>query len=278
MPKRIFFIFSIFLLVLAGCGPAQNVENFGVNQGDTVALNTPSAGAGDDTATADLGSRLKDTVKTTVQKSQEAVNEIVADVKPQHAVEGLPETFDQDMAFARQAPFGAWDVAFYQDGCEEASLVMAQKFFAGLALDEKIMKEELDTVAPWELERFGQNLSVDTEAVAAMAREYFNMDAEVSSDVTVERIKQELVAGNLVILPLTGQEIDNPNFTGVGPLYHMLVVKGYDRDQFITNDPGTRLGEDYKYPYDVLIEATHDWNGGDIYNGERVMLIVKKSM
>ncbi len=193
---------------------------------------------------------------------------------PPAVVQEQPKTFDQNMDFGRQAPFGQWENDFYQDGCEEASLIMASKFFAGQPLDETIMKEELDKVEPWELDRFGQNLSVDTESVAIMAREYYGLSAQVSAEVTIEKIKAELLKGNLIILPLLGREINNPNFTAPGPLYHMLVVKGYDRNEFITNDPGTRLGKNYKYPYDVLINATRDWNGGDIYNGQRLMLIV----
>ena len=45
-----------------------------------------------------------------------------------------------------------------------------------------------------------------------------------------------------VLLPAAGRLLRNPYFSGQGPLYHMLVVKGYTRDgKIITDDPGTRL-------------------------------------
>jgi hypothetical protein len=44
----------------------------------------------------------------------------------------------------------------------------------------------------------------------------------------------------------------------------MLVIKGYDetQDQFITNDPGTKRGADYRYKTDILISALRDYPTG----------------
>jgi hypothetical protein len=71
-----------------------------------------------------------------------------------------------------------------------------------------------------------------------------------------------LVSGKLVIIPAAGRLLGNPNFSGQGPIYHMLVVRGFDNKtgEFITNDPGTRKGEGYRYKYSVLINAIHDWS------------------
>lgn len=264
MKKTYLLIFGLFLIILAGC--ARNGLT-SVNNAPA-AKNEPIQSASEEPD--------KPSIKEVIKDTTEAVAEVVAKVEGQGKVTGLPDTFSQEVPFARQAPFGQWSNPFYEDACEEASLVMVQKFFAGLPLDEKIMQTELDKVEPWELERFGENLSVDTNKVAIMGREFFGLQIEVSTEVTIEKIKKELVAGNLIILPLTGRDLHNPNFTGAGPLYHMLVVIGYDRNEFITNDPGTRLGKDYKYPYQTLIDATHDWNNGDIYNGKKLMLILKK--
>ena len=41
----------------------------------------------------------------------------------------------------------------------------------------------------------------------------------------------------------------------------MLVLIGYDENNFITNDPGTRRGEKYKYPQERVVNAIHDWTG-----------------
>ena len=74
----------------------------------------------------------------------------------------------------------------------------------------------------------------------------------------------ELEAGHLVIIPTNGQALKNPNFTLPGPERHMLVVKGYDyeTEEFITNDPGTRNGADYRYKKDLLFEAIRNYKTG----------------
>lgn len=266
-------------LALVGCGQPPTAEPSvavppvpAETSPETPGAAAPAADESAVHAPAPVVERAKDAVATGVERAREAVTAVTA---PAPTID-LPATFDTPMAFARQAPFGAWEVAFYQDACEEASLIIINQHFKGLPLDEAIMKSELGKVEPWELERFGENLSVDTESVATMAREFYGLNATVTDEVTLERIKQELVAGNFIILPLTGQDLHNPNFTGAGPLYHMLVVRGYDRDQLITNDPGTRKGQGYKYDYDVILNAVHDWNGGDIYNGKRLMIVVTK--
>jgi hypothetical protein len=94
----------------------------------------------------------------------------------------------------------------------------------------------------------------------------------------------------LIILPTADRALRNPNFTGLGPLYHFILVKGWDEtgwlnNYFITNDPGTRKGENYKYKYDILLNAIHDLPQdkvgvmGDtsrILEGRKVMIVVQK--
>jgi len=46
-------------------------------------------------------------------------------------------------------------------------------------------------------------------------------------------------------------------------------------DKFITNDPGTKRGENFAYKYQDLMNAIHDWNNGDVKNGRPVVLVVE---
>jgi len=206
----------------------------------------------------------------------------------------LPATFDIDILFASQAPFADWGLP-YQEACEEASLIMAYKYFANQPLDKKIMDEEINKVVKWENDTFGYYTDTNLDEVAFMAKEYFKLNVEISAQVTAENIKRQLVAGNLVIIPASGRDLDNPNFTQPGPLYHMLVIRGYDRNEFITNDPGTRKGLKFKYKYDNLLNAVHDLykENGEVFRpyeeksledsiklnkmrlGEKKMLIIK---
>ena len=88
----------------------------------------------------------------------------------------------------------------------------------------------------------------------------------------------EIAKGNPVIIPAAGRDLDNPYYSGDGPWYHMLLVTGYDKKYFITNDPGTRQGLDYKYKHKKLVNAIHDWTGvkEEIRSGVPRMMIIER--
>ena len=81
-----------------------------------------------------------------------------------------------------------------------------------------------------------------------------------------------------MIVPAAGQMIENPHFKTPGPLYHMVVVIGFDdvKNLFITNKPGTRSGGSFAYDQQKLFAAIHDWNNGDVLHGEKKMIVVGK--
>jgi len=200
-------------------------------------------------------------------------------------VNNLPSSFDAKVAFASQAPFGDWGMP-YQEACEEASMILAAKYFKKEPLDKNIMDEEILKLTKWEDDN-GYPIDLTAAQVVEVLNKYFGIKSSVTSDVTTDVIKHELVAGNLIILPLAGRDIGNPYFQTPGPLYHMLVVRGYNKTEFITNDPGTKRGEVYRYKYNVLLSAAHDWTGGvriykdprpepDMSKGAKVMIVVEK--
>lgn len=187
----------------------------------------------------------------------------------------LPADFKLKVAFSTQAPTENWDMP-YQEACEEASLIMAYYYFADKALSRPIMNEEILKLVKWEEDTLGYYKDTTLVETARIAEEYFNLEVAISEDVTVDNLKRQVYAGNLVILPFAGRLLENPYFSGEGPLFHMAVVKGWDSQNFIMNDPGLlRLGENFKYSYTNLLESVHDWNGGDVVNGKKVMLVVK---
>jgi hypothetical protein len=96
---------------------------------------------------------------------------------------------------------------------------------------------------------------------------------KIIDDPTIEEIKAEIVQGNVVLVPLAGRYIGNPYYTVPGPIYHFLVIKGYTETHFITHDVGTRRGEDYSYPFKVIMNNIHDWNEV-IVEGRRRVLVV----
>ncbi len=197
--------------------------------------------------------------------------------KPQAAT-STPASVRIDMPFASQAPTGNWDPP-YDEACEEASLIIVHHYLEGTALDNTIMDRDIKTMVAHEAS-VGLPIDIDMFELADVARDMFGYEAEVleGADVSIARIQQELANGNPVIVPLAGQDIGNPYYSGDGPPYHVLVIVGYDNRNFITHDVGTKRGENYVYRKEVIMDAIHDWNGSveTIRSGPRRLLVVTK--
>ena len=195
----------------------------------------------------------------------------------------VPTELVYNVPFASQAPFANWDMP-YQEACEEAVMIMAAKYFKSEKLDAQIMDEEILKLVAWE-EKNNYPIDLTADQIVEVLKKYFFINAYTDTETNVQNIKDLLNQKKLIIIPAAGRQLGNPYFTGVGPLYHNLVIIGYDEDEFITNDPGTRRGEKYRYKYFDLINAIHDWNGGvrvfkdprpepDITKGKKVMVVI----
>ena len=178
----------------------------------------------------------------------------VAPVKKSFVV---PEKLELPVAFSQQAPFANWDMV-HEETCEEASMIMAARYFGHQALNEQIMELELQKLLKWEDAR-GYGTDLTAEQTATVLQDYFGLRAVVSKAVTADQIKYELATSHLILVPAAGRELNNPNFKQPGPIYHMLLIKGYDSYDFITNDPGTRKGNGWRYKYEQLLSAVHSW-------------------
>lgn len=187
----------------------------------------------------------------------------------------IPSEFNLDIPFTSQAPFQVWDLA-HEEYCEEASLLMANRFLQGRSIDGPADADEaMNAIAAWEVDRFGYFESTTAEETAIIARDFLGLDAEVMPYNYVV-VQEALVNGKVVIVPAAGQELGNPFFTPPGPVYHMLVIKGWTEEYVITNDPGTKRGENYVYDPEVLHAAIGDYNHNNPSNGEKLMIVVGK--
>jgi hypothetical protein len=169
--------------------------------------------------------------------------------------------------FTSQAPLAEWKDKRQQDACEEAAALMAWAWVKG---ENKFTKQEwrdkIIKLADWEKQKYGESRDVAlADMVKWIFKDYFSYDK-----VTVKPVKsaadilRELEKGNIVLTPMNGQALKNPYFTPPGPERHMILVKGYDYKtrQFITNDPGTRRGENYRYSEKVLFGAIRSYQTG----------------
>lgn len=189
----------------------------------------------------------------------------------------LPKRVNISAPFSPQAPHANWD-APYQEACEEMSLIMAHYFLEGKELTPEIADKEIIDLVAWEKEH-GYPEDVTLTELSLIGCEYYGDCANfVINKVTVESIKEQLAKGHPIIVPAAGRTLLNPYFSGEGPWYHMLMITGYDQNEFITNDPGTKRGKGYKYTYEILLNAVHDWTGAkeDIFRGEKRMMVIQR--
>jgi hypothetical protein len=168
--------------------------------------------------------------------------------------------------FTPQAPFGEWTDSRQQDGCEEASVLMAISWAKNQPLTRKIALQEIISISDYISEKYGESRDTELNDVLNwIIKDYFAYEkVELKENVTLEDLILELKKGRVIIAPMNGRALKNPNFTAPGPINHMLLIRGYDplKKTFITNDPGTRNGELYEYEENLLYSALRTYPTG----------------
>jgi hypothetical protein len=190
----------------------------------------------------------------------------------------LPDRIRLTVPFVLQAPNEVWD-EIQEESCEEASLLMVATYLSEdkKAIHRKEAEEELASMIEFQNEKYGDYRDSDMEQLKTLAEDYFDLKSgAIIEDPTLEELKKILANERPIIVPAAGRLLENPFFTPPGPLYHNLVLIGYDdnRRTFIANDPGTRRGRYYEYDYEILMEAIHDFPGTkeDIEQGSKRVL------
>jgi len=212
------------------------------------------------------------------EKEQPAL-EVPPDLSAPVPQSDLPASINLAVPFTSQAPYADWS-APYKETCEEASFYMVDQYYQktapGLIPAETANKALLGLV-DFEMELFGAYEDSTITQMATLAEMFAGYEhVDVMTNPTLEEMKQQVASGRPIIVPTAGRLLGNPYFQNPGPIYHMLVVRGYTQEgMFITNDPGTRHGEAFLYPYETLMNAMHDWNGGEnIEAGAKRILVI----
>lgn len=192
-----------------------------------------------------------------------------------------PNQFNLDIEFHSQAPFGDWGEP-YQEACEEASLLLAYHYVKGISVTREDFDVKLQEMVDWQLQRFGKYEDTSLEEVAIIAQEYLGHSSfEIVDNPTVQQLKDYLTLGYPIVVPMSGQDLPNPFFSNEGPVFHALVIRGYEEGGFITNDVGTQHGENFFYPEDVFMDAIHDWDDSmqktrdDMRTGAKRVMVIK---
>lgn len=192
----------------------------------------------------------------------------------------MPEGTNLEVPFTCQAPYQNWNMP-WQEACEEAGLIMIDHYLKGEYLNSEIPKDvanqEILDMVDWQVKNWGGHYDITAKEIADLAKQYYNyQNIEVKYDITIDDIKRELAQGNPVLVPAAGQLLDNPHFTAPGPIYHVVDIVGFDENGFITNDPGIWQGFKFRYAFDNLYNAIHDFDPNSMLNGKKAMVVIKK--
>jgi len=192
-----------------------------------------------------------------------------------------PKSILLEVPFSSQAPSAQWDETIFQYACEETSILMAMRWVEGGTLTKEDAEREIVAIAEFEKETYGHFHDRSAADTAQLMKEYFDyQNVEYVTDIDASDIKRELLDGNVVIIPVNGQVLNNPFYTPPGPLEHMVVVIGYDGEthEFMIHDPGTKHGANIRYGEDVLNQALREYGTGYheiVKEVNKVMIVVK---
>jgi uncharacterized protein YvpB len=201
---------------------------------------------------------------------EESTNNIAVD-------KNIPNKILIEVPFTTQAPFANWDI-FHEEACEEAALLMMKYYLDGKKLTPEIAEREIQAILAYEIKEYGKYEDSSAEELVQLAADFYNIqNLKVVYDFSPSDLQTQLSLGKPVIVPAAGRLLGNPNFKVPGPLYHALVLVGYDGDNIITNDAGTKRGKGYQYKITTLYNAIHDFSGdlAQIEKGRKAMIVLE---
>jgi hypothetical protein len=195
-------------------------------------------------------------VKKAERLAEESVEEATGEKPGAHYLE---------VPFICQAPLQTtenWE--FHEESCEEAAVLQSYLFLTDQVMSKQQAHEEILRMIDWQMEHFGGHHDIYADKVKEFIHGYYetpNEEIDVIYDATLEDIKEYISQGYPVVVPIMGDVLRNPHYPHPG--YHMLVVTGYTENTIITNDNGTRKGEDFSYENQRFLDAMNT-AGGDI--------------
>lgn len=185
--------------------------------------------------------------------------------------------------FTPQAPYGNWHQP-WQDACEEASIVMVNNYYQNndiKTIDKIKAKKSISEIFKIKEGKWGKSLDEASSKVVDLINNFLPWEAKAVKDPTLEDLKNEIDNNRPIIIPAYGKAIKNPHFRNGGPEYHMLVISGYDneKNEFITQEPGTKYGLDFRYSFAIIMDAIHDHPPiGNTKEGEKIALFTSKEI
>ncbi|MFH1534294.1 MAG: C39 family peptidase [Nitrospirota bacterium] len=202
-----------------------------------------------------------------IEKEDVIVKKITPSMPSDEAISSppIPNKAYLEVPFVCQAPLETeanW--VFHEESCEEAALLMAYLYETGQTITKEEANIEILDMLEWQKTNWNGHYDIYAKDVSKLAQGFYGIkeyEIEIINDATLDDIKEQIAGGYPVIAPVTSDYLDNPYYPYPG--YHMLIVIGYTEDKIITNDNGTKRGEDFSYDNEKFKKALDD-AGGDI--------------
>lgn len=187
----------------------------------------------------------------------------------------MPDEFVLQVPFSTQAPNGDWT---NNENCEETSAIMANAFLTGNQSDSlgaQDVSKEIHRLTDWEQKNIGHSADTGVNDTAKMIEANYDLKTKIVENFSEEDIKKALLGRKVVIMFADGTLLNNPNYSIP---YHVFVIRGYNKEGFISNDPGTNEGKNFVYPYETINKAAADWdqNANSVNKNRRAILIVSR--
>jgi hypothetical protein len=172
----------------------------------------------------------------------------------------IPASLTLQVPFSPQAPNQNWN---RNEDCEETSITMANAFLTGDTIDKlppEAAQNAINNLKTWEQKNLGYNANTGVDATTKMAEGAFGLKIQQIPNYTEDDLKKALTQGHPILFPLNAKLLPNTHYDNGGPLYHMIVLRGFKGDTFIVNDPGSNNGDGNQYSFSILQNASADWN------------------
>jgi hypothetical protein len=170
----------------------------------------------------------------------------------------LPAETDIFANFYPQAPLGNW-TAPWNEACEEASVLLVANYYYSYNWTKEQFSDQILKLIDWEKQNLGVYIDTSTAQNAEILTNYLHLKTVIHENPSLMDIKKILAGGHMIVASFSGKELGNPNYINGGPVYHVIVLKGYlANGNIITHDVATYKGANYLYEWNTLYNAMHD--------------------
>lgn len=160
-----------------------------------------------------------------------------------------------EIPFTVQAPNQRWNI--HEESCEEAVALMYHYFLKESKLKDipaTTAHNEMLKMVAWQKSNYGKEPDLSIKAFGNFYQSYYGNKYKITNKATKDDIKEALSLGHPVIVPVMTHSLGNPNY-GREDSYHLLLIKGYNDKEIITNDAGISKGKNYRYTWETMFKA-----------------------